>query len=94
MGEYTGVIAISLFVLGLGSAVMGFALRTLYTESKDNKKELTEHKLHVAKEYPTRSELNAIVLMVDKRMDKMERWIGRRFDEVLARKSPPHDEEE
>ena len=64
----------------------------LHVKSEQTSKELKEHRVEVAEKYLPRHELVTIKLemkaledRLDKRFDRMEQWMGRRFDVIMDR---------
>lgn len=85
---------IGLAVLTLITTGIGILLSILYNKGEKTEDALNEHKQVVARDYLQRTELGAIIMAFDKRMDKMETWIGRRIDVLMDRKqSQTRDDE-
>ena len=73
--------ALALGVLGYIAGV----LKVLYTKSEKISNDLAAHRVEVAEKYLPRVELKALEDRLDKRFDRMEQWIGRRFDSIMNR---------
>lgn len=79
----------------VGLAIVGYlvmALKALNATNKEIAMALSDYKLEVAEKYVLRTEMAAfrqemrsMEERLDKRFDKMEEWMGRRFDMVLGR---------
>lgn len=85
--------------LGIFCAGIGFAVRMLYDklskqDAKFDKQDdaLNDHKIMIARDYLPRAEMAAVMTNIDKRLDKMEQWIGRRFDMIMGRPATSKEE--
>lgn len=86
----------------VGLAIVGYlvmALKALNAANKTIADSLAGYKLHVAEKYVPRDELATALVVIraegkaaedrlEKRFDKMESWMGRRFDMLLGRITP------
>lgn len=73
--------AVALCALGYVAGV----LKVLYNKSEKISEDLAAHRVEVAEKYLPRVELKALEDRLDKRFDRMEQWIGRRFDSIMNR---------
>ena len=85
---------LALAVVTAGGTILGFALRTLYYRSEQQEKDLNVHKIEAAGQFVKRDELavtittlraegKALEDRLEKRFDKLESWMGRRFDVLM-----------
>ena len=78
-------------VLGVLGYIAG-VLKMLHNKSEAISTELKAHRVEVAEKYLPRHELvtlkmemKALEDRLDKRFDRMEHWMGRRFDVIMER---------
>lgn len=96
------MVTLGIALLSIAAGVLGFALKALYSKTESNESKINAHQLDVAANFVPRTELaNALVSVradgkaledrLEKRFDKMEDWMGRRFDELLGRTTKPKE---
>jgi hypothetical protein len=79
------IVEVVLAVVSMVLVTMGVLLKIIYDKGEDNERAINDHKLTVARDYLPRIEMTAVINAIDKRIDKMEHWLGRRFDSLLHR---------
>lgn len=90
--DATIITEVAIAAISLVLAVMGFILVLLYNNNKSTEDALNDHKVLVARDYVPRTEMKNITDAIDRRMDKMESWIGRRFDALMGQRLPTKDD--
>lgn len=87
------LLKVGLLIATISLAVIGYiagVLKMLHSKTEGVAKDLSEHKVTVARDYLPRLEMVAFEARMERRFDKLETWLGRRFDMVLGRS--PSDE--
>lgn len=82
------LLKVGLLVATISLAVIGYiagVLKMLHSKTESVAKDLSEHKVTVARDYLPRLEMVAFEARMERRFDKLESWLGRRFDMVLGR---------
>lgn len=95
--EWDIVFKLAMLTVPILLAIMGYivgVLKMLHHKNEVTASEISNHRVEVAEKYLPRNELVTIRLemksledRLDKRFDRMEQWMGRRFDAVMG-----HDE--
>lgn len=82
------LLKVGLLVTTISMAILGYiagVLKVLHSKTEKVEKDLSDHKVTVARDYLPRLELVAFEARIEHRFDKLENWLGRRFDMVLGR---------
>lgn len=74
---------VALVLAGIGYLVGAF--RSLSRANQTMTADLAAHRVEVAKDYVPRKDMALLEERLERRFDKMEDWMGRRFDMLLNR---------